>query len=128
MSQEDAGAVEQTAETEPARSEGGEGGQGQEPEKFDREYVQQLRRENAQARKRAQEAEQRAKEYEDRDKTDQEKLNERATTAEKRAADAETRLLRHEVAAAKNVPANLAKFLTGSTKQELEKAADELLA
>jgi hypothetical protein len=91
-------------------------------------YVEQLRRENAAARKRAQEAEARAKEFEDRDKSEQEKATERAEAAERRAAEAEIKVLRADVAADKNVPAKLAKFLTGSTKQDLEKSADELLA
>jgi hypothetical protein len=94
---------------------------------FPAEVVRKLRSENAAARKRAQEAEARAKEFEDRDKTEQQKLAERAEAAEKAAQDSTAKLLRYEVAAEKNVPANLAKFLTGSTKEELEKAADELL-
>lgn len=96
-------------------------------ESFDRDYVEKLRRENAAARKRAQEAEQRAKEFEDRDKTEMEKAADRAQQAETRAQDAETRLLRHEIAAAKGVPARLVKYLTGSTREEMEASAGELL-
>lgn len=101
---------------------------GDEPQTFDRKYVEGLRRENAAARKRAQDAEARAKEYEDRDKTEQQKLAEQAQAAGTRADEAETRLLRYEVAAEKNVPTKLAKFLSGSSKEELERSADELLA
>ena len=95
---------------------------------FPKEVVEKLRRENAAARKRAQEAEARAKEFEDRDKTEQQKLAEKAEAAEKRASDAEAKVLRAEVAAEKGVPAKLAKFLTGSTREELESAAAELVA
>lgn len=61
----------------------------------------------------------------DRDKSDGEKLAEKLAAAEKRAADAETKALRLEVAAEKGVKA---RWLTGSTREELEQAADEYLA
>ncbi len=67
------------------------------------------------------------REYEDAKKSDQEKLDERAQEADRRATDAETRLLRYEVAAAKNVPLNQAHRLAGTTKEELEADADEFL-
>jgi hypothetical protein len=41
---------------------------------------------------------------------------------------AEVELLRYKVGAAKGVPSNLVQFLTGSTKEEVEQAADTLLA
>lgn len=112
---------------------GGEGGEGEGGgesgrQTFDADYVKKLRAENAAARKRAQEAETRAKEFEDRDKSEQQKAAERAEAAEKRATDAEAKVLRAEVAADKGVPAKLAKFLTGSSKEDLETSADELLA
>ena len=57
-------------------------------------------------------------------KTELQRAQEAAQAAEKRAADAEGKALRAEVASAKGVPAAL---LTGSTKEELEAAADALL-
>lgn len=57
--------------------------------------------------------------------TEAEKIAARAEAAEKRAAYLEVQVARAEVAAAKGVPAEL---LTGSTKEELEKAADALIA
>lgn len=108
--------------------DGGSGGDDERRDQFDREYVEKLRRENAAARKARQEAEARVKEFEDRDKSDQEKAAERLQAAEQRAIEAEAKVLRTDVAAAKDVPVKLAKFLTGSTKEELEKSADELLA
>jgi hypothetical protein len=68
------------------------------------------------------------KEIEDRDKSDSEKLSERAATAERRAEEAEARALRLEVAAAKGLTPGQAKRLAGSTLEELEADADELLA
>ena len=62
---------------------------------------------------------------EEASKTEAEKTAERLAAAEKRAAELEAKALRAEVAAAKGVPAAL---LTGSTAEELEAAADALIA
>lgn len=67
------------------------------------------------------------KKYEDRDKTDAEKLEERATSAETRAVAAEGKLLRLEVASSKGLPAELVARMQGSSREELEADADELL-
>jgi hypothetical protein len=69
-----------------------------------------------------------AKQLEDAKKSEAEKLTERAAAAEKRAAEAETRALRLEVAGAKGLTAAQAKRLVGTTKEELEADADELVA
>lgn len=57
-------------------------------------------------------------------KTEAEKVAERLAAAEKRAAELEAKALRAEVAAEKGVPVAL---LAGSTKEELEAAADALI-
>jgi ATPase subunit of ABC transporter with duplicated ATPase domains len=62
---------------------------------------------------------------EEANKTEAEKAQARAEAAEKRAAELEAKALRAEVAAAKGVPVAL---LTGSTQEELEAAADALIA
>jgi hypothetical protein len=67
----------------------------------------------------------RLKALEEANKTEAEKTAERLAAAEKRAAELESKALRAEVAAAKGVPVNL---LTGSTQEELEAAADALIA
>lgn len=64
-------------------------------------------------------------EWEEANKTEAEKAQARADAAEKRAAELEAKALRAEVAAAKGVPVSL---LTGSTQEELEAAADALIA
>ena len=64
-------------------------------------------------------------ELEEANKTAEQKAAERLAAAEKRAAELEDKALRAEVAAEKGVPA---KFLTGSTREELEASADELIA
>jgi hypothetical protein len=77
------------------------------------------------AEKALKDAQTRLQELEDRDKSETQKLADRIAQAEKRAADAEANLLRHEVAAAKGVKA---RWLSGTTREELEAAADEYLA
>lgn len=67
----------------------------------------------------------RLSEIESANKTEAEKAAARADAAEKRAAELEAKALRAEVAAAKGVPTAL---LTGSTVEELEAAADALIA
>lgn len=68
------------------------------------------------------------KEFEDRDKTETQKLADRVAEAERRAADLETANARAEVALAKGLTAAQAKRLIGSSREELEADADELLA
>lgn len=59
--------------------------------------------------------------------TDLEKATARAEKAEKDLASARAAQLRTEVAHAKNIPAELAVMLAGSTKDELEASADALV-
>lgn len=66
----------------------------------------------------------RLKEFEDRDKTEAERISERLSAAEKRALDAD----RLEIALDKGLTKGQAKRLVGSTREELEADADELLA
>lgn len=63
----------------------------------------------------------------DSQKSEAERLAERSAAAEQAAAEAELRALRAEVALAKGLPSALAKRLSGSTPDELEADADELL-
>jgi hypothetical protein len=66
-------------------------------------------------------------EYEDRDKTEAQRLADRAEAAERRAIEMETQALRLEVAAEKGLTPAQAKRLMGSTREEFEADADELL-
>lgn len=77
------------------------------------------------ARDRADAAEAKVKEFEDRDKSDQQRKEEAAAEADRRATAAESKALRYEVAAAKGIPLEQAHRLQGSTKDELEKDAEE---
>lgn len=93
--------------------------------------IERLRAENKDAKREA--AALRAKaskldEIEEASKTEQQKALDRAAAAEKTANEATTKLLRYEVAAAKGVPAKLAGRLQGTTKEEMEADADDLLA
>lgn len=58
--------------------------------------------------------------------TELDKLTARAEKAEAAEKNARLALLRHEVAAAKNIPAALATRLQGSTREEMEADADAL--
>lgn len=87
--------------------------------------------EAAKYRTRAKELEPKASEYDklaEAQKTEQQKAAEARQAAEARATEAETRLLRYQVAAAKNLPADLVQFLTGSSQEDIEKQADALVA
>lgn len=66
-------------------------------------------------------------ELENASKSDVEKLNEKATTAEQRAVAAEAKALRMEIAAEKGLTLAQSKRLSGSTREELEADADELV-
>lgn len=70
-------------------------------------------------------AAERLAEIEAANKSEAEKTAERLAAAEKRAAELEVQALRAEVANEKGVPA---KLLAGGTREELEAAADELIA
>jgi flagellar biosynthesis/type III secretory pathway protein FliH len=67
------------------------------------------------------------KEYEDRDKSEADKLAEGKAEAEREAATAKRELMRYRVAAKKKLPAELANRLQGSTEEEMESDADNLL-
>lgn len=76
-----------------------------------------------------------AKEQEEAAKSETERLNERIAAAEQRAQEAEQRATRLEVAIGKALPESdarrittAAKRLVGSTKEELEADADDLLS
>jgi hypothetical protein len=85
------------------------------------------RKNEAQAKSNA-DAARRLTEIEEAQKTAEQKAAERLAAAEARASEMEARALRAEVVAEKQVPANLAKFVTGSNREELAAAADDLLA
>jgi hypothetical protein len=79
-------------------------------------------------KKRADAAEARLKELEDKDKSESQRAQEAAAEAARRADAAEQRALRLEVAHAKGLTAGQAKRLVGTTQEELEADADEILA
>lgn len=69
----------------------------------------------------------RLKELEDRDKTETQKLTEERDGLKGNLTAAETKALRFEVALDKGVPKSLAVRLQGSTREEMEADADELM-
>jgi NADPH-dependent glutamate synthase beta subunit-like oxidoreductase len=121
MSQEDTQeGQEPTPATEPNEPQAG-------GKTFSEEYVKQLRAENAASRRAAQEAKAKAEELEARDQSEVEKLTTKATKAERERDEAKAALLRYEVAAEKQVPAEAVDLLVGNTREELEAKADRLL-
>lgn len=82
-------------------------------------------KENLAAAKANEDAAKRLAEIEEAQKTEAQKAQERLDAAEKRAVELELKAARAEVAAAKGVPVEL---LSGSTREELEAAADALIA
>lgn len=78
--------------------------------------------------KRTRELEARLREFEDRDKSESEKLAQRVSESERRAVEAEAHLLRLEVAAERKMPASAVSLLHGTTREDIEAAADALAA
>lgn len=97
-----------------------------EPAKDPTDWVAEARKWEKRAKENS-DAAARLQELEDAQKSEQDKLTERLTAAEKRAADNELRAMRLEVAAEKGLTKAQAKYLTGTTEDELTEAADELL-
>jgi hypothetical protein len=89
-------------------------------------WKQKAREQEARAKANA-EAATKLQQFEDRDKTEAQRLTERAEAAEKRAAEIEVHALRLEVAAEKGLTPAQAKRLVGSTREELDADAAELL-
>lgn len=67
------------------------------------------------------------KELTDKDKSEADKLRESVATLTKERDDSAAKVLRFEVASAKGLTAAQAKRLSGSTREELEADADELV-
>ena len=65
--------------------------------------------------------------YEKSQKPENERIAEELATLKAEAESAKTALLRYEVAREKDVPIAAAKLLSGTTREELEDAADSLL-
>lgn len=84
------------------------------------------RKHEAEAKKNA-EAAKKLTELEDASKTELQRFTDKATAAESRAAEAEARALRLEVATEKGLSAAQSKRLVGTTREELEADAEELL-
>lgn len=81
----------------------------------------------AKANKEAEQARLKVKEFEDRDKTEIERASEKLTELEKTATSATVDAIRFEIALDKGLTKNQAKRLVGSTREELEADADELV-
>lgn len=65
---------------------------------------------------------------EESQKTETQRLADRADAEFNRAQEAEAKLLRYEVASEQGIPATAMKFLTGTTREEIEASAKDVLA
>lgn len=68
------------------------------------------------------------REYESSQKSEHEKLAEELAKANAIASEATSKLTRYEVAAIKGIPADAIDLLNGSTREDLEAAADKLMS
>lgn len=68
------------------------------------------------------------REYELAQKPEAERMAEELAEYRKKAAILEVETIKKDIALDKNIPAKLLQFLTGSTREELEGQADELLS
>lgn len=68
------------------------------------------------------------REYEAAQKPAQERMAEELATTKAEAESARVALLRYEVAAEKNIPPEAIRLLNGSSREDLEEAADALVA
>lgn len=120
---------EHTPETPETPAQAPEGADNPKPEtpakpepdwKAEARKWEQRAKENTAAAKRLQE-------IEDQNKTEAERNAERLSAAEKRAQEAEAKVLKRDVADAKGLTPAQAKYLTGTTQEELEASADQIL-
>lgn len=98
---------------------------------FDADYVKSLRQEAAKYRTQAKDLAEKAKaydEYVESQKTEAQKIADALEAATKERDTMKAELLRHQVAAKKNLPGALVERLRGSTLEEMEADADALLA
>ncbi len=68
------------------------------------------------------------REFELSQKSDVEKMSDELNRYKAEASEASTKLLKFEVATQKGIPAEALDLLTGSSREELESAADKLLS
>lgn len=68
------------------------------------------------------------REYENNQKSEHEKLADELARVKAEASEASSKLLRYEVASQKGIPSDALTLLNGSSREELETAADTLLS
>ena len=68
------------------------------------------------------------REYEASQKSEHEKLADELAKAKSEASESASRLMRYEIAAQKGISADALDLINGSTREELEAAADKLLS
>jgi len=114
---------EQHDEATEAKPSGTDAGTGEVDWKAEAEKWKTLSRKHEGQAKSNADAAKRLSELEDANKTESQKLTEQMTAAEKRAAEAEAKATRYEVAAELGIQTKHLKYLSGSTRDEIEAAA-----
>ena len=107
--------------------EADEANKGEEAKTYSESYVRSLRGEAGDYRRKLREAEERLQEFEQAGKSELEKATERAAAAEAAMAHAASEAARLRVAMTKGLTVDQAKRLVGSTVEELEADAEELI-
>ena len=97
------------------------------PDSDDSDEVEKLRAALKKANKEAEQSRLKLKEIEDRDKTEAQRLADTNRDLEERAAKAEAKVLRLEVCQERGLPMSMVNRLHGTTKEELEADAEDLL-
>ncbi len=92
-----------------------------------RDYIKRLRDESAARRNRVKELEGEVQKLNDAGKSEEERKEQALKDAERDRDATAAQLLRFEVAADKGLPPKMAGRLQGSSKEELEKDADDLM-
>lgn len=118
------------AEDDDAEDESGsdkDAGKGKDPVAEAAKWKALARKHEGQAKANAGAA-QRLKEIEDAGKSETQRTTDTLAEERRLRADAETRALRYEVAAEKGLTITMAKRLVGTTRDEMEADADELMA
>lgn len=119
---------EATVETQAPATEAGEHETPTQPKPTETvEFWKQKAREQEARAKANADAATKLNQLEESTKSEAQKLAERAEVAERRVAEVEAHALRLEVAAEKGLTPGQAKRLVGSTREELEADAEELL-
>jgi len=114
-------------DTEPVTGEDTEPDKGTDPDAGAKKALEAERKARREAEKALRDMQSRLKEIEDKDKSETDKLREQVEQLKSEASTNAAKALRAEIAAERGLTPAQAKRLVGSTREELEADADEIL-